>query len=125
MLAVLTGARYAAGRRRRPEATLFTTIHPPGPDSPATTGLILVTLAADHDSAVAAGHDCDCHLPRGVEFKLHGGRRGCVIRLHVQGVPGAVIAAWIGHKDANLTTRLCAHSQFAALKDAGSSCDIL
>ena len=41
----------------------------------------------------------------------------------LQGVPVAVIAAWIGHKDASLTMRLYAHSQFAALQDAGASLD--
>ncbi len=39
------------------------------------------------------------------------------------GAPVAVIAAWIGHKDASLTMRLYAHSQFAALQDAGASLD--
>ena len=41
----------------------------------------------------------------------------------------AVIAAWIGHKDATLTMRLYAHSQDEALKDRRSnfesSCDIV
>jgi integrase len=41
--------------------------------------------------------------------------------MHLQGVPVAVIAAWIGHKDASLTMRLYAHSQNEALKAAGNS----
>jgi integrase len=41
--------------------------------------------------------------------------------MHLQGVPVAVIAAWIGHKDASLTMRLYAHSQNDALKAAGES----
>ena len=41
--------------------------------------------------------------------------------MHLQGVPLAVIAAWIGHKDASLTMRLYAHSQDDALKAAGES----
>jgi hypothetical protein len=36
-------------------------------------------------------------------------------------VPVAVIAAWIGHKDASLTMRLYAHSQNDALELAGES----
>jgi hypothetical protein len=48
---------------------------------------------------------------------------GCATLMHLQGVPVAVIAAWIGHKDASLTMRLYAHSQFAALQDAGASLD--
>ena len=41
--------------------------------------------------------------------------------MHLQGVPAAVIAAWIGHKDASLTMRLYAHSQDDALKAAGAT----
>jgi integrase len=43
--------------------------------------------------------------------------------MHLQGVPAAVIAAWIGHKDASLTMRLYAHSQDDALKAAGATLD--
>ena len=39
--------------------------------------------------------------------------------MHLQGIPAAVIGAWIGHKDASLTMRLYAHSQDTALKAAG------
>jgi integrase len=55
--------------------------------------------------------------------KLHAARHTCATLMHLQGVPVAVIAAWIGHKDASLTMRLYAHSQFAALQDAGASLD--
>jgi len=41
--------------------------------------------------------------------------------MHLQGVPVAVIAAWIGHKDASVTMRLYAHSQNDALKAAGDT----
>jgi integrase len=50
-------------------------------------------------------------------------RHTCATLIHLQGVPMAVIAAWTGHKDASLTMRLYAHSQFAALQDAGASLD--
>jgi integrase len=56
-------------------------------------------------------------------IKLHAARHTCATLMHLQGVPIAVIAAWIGHKDASLTMRLYAHSQFAALQDAGASLD--
>jgi len=36
--------------------------------------------------------------------------------MHLSGVPVAVIAAWIGHKDASYT-----HSQTEALKAAGET----
>jgi integrase len=38
--------------------------------------------------------------------------------MHLDGVPAAVIAAWIGHRDASLTMRLYAHSQDEAWKAA-------
>lgn len=62
-------------------------------------------------------------------IKLRAARHTCATLMHLQGVPVAVIAAWIGHKDASLTMRLYAHSQDDALEgrrsDFGSSCDIL
>jgi integrase len=54
-------------------------------------------------------------------IKLHAARHTCATLMHLQGVPVAVIAAWIGHKDASLTMRLYAHSQNDALKAAGES----
>jgi len=41
--------------------------------------------------------------------------------MHLQVVPVAVIAAWIGHKDASLTMKLYAHSQDDALRAAGDT----
>jgi len=56
-------------------------------------------------------------------IKLHAARHTCATLMHLSGVPVAVIAAWIGHKDASLTMKLYAHSQFAALEAAGLSLD--
>jgi integrase len=56
-------------------------------------------------------------------IKLHAARHTCATLMHLQGVPVAVIAAWIGHKDASLTMRLYAHSQDEALKAAGATLD--
>lgn len=39
-------------------------------------------------------------------IKLHAARHTCATLMHLQGVPAAVIAAWIGHKDASLTMKL-------------------
>jgi integrase len=39
----------------------------------------------------------------------------------MQGVPVAVIAAWIGHKDASLSMKLYAHSQDDAPQAAGDT----
>jgi integrase len=52
-------------------------------------------------------------------IKLHAARHTAATAMHLAGVPVAVIAAWIGHKDASLTMRLYAHSQDDALKAAG------
>lgn len=54
-------------------------------------------------------------------IKLHAARHTCATVMHLDGVPAAVIAAWIGHKDASLTMKLYAHSQDDALKAAGDT----
>lgn len=54
-------------------------------------------------------------------IKLHAARHTAATAMHLSGVPAAVIAAWIGHKDASLTMRLYAHSQDEALKAAGDT----
>ena len=54
-------------------------------------------------------------------IKLHAARHTAATAMHLSGVPIAVIAAWIGHKDACLTMRLYAHSQDDALKAAGDT----
>ncbi|WP_078307359.1 site-specific integrase [Mycobacterium sp. 96-892] len=56
-------------------------------------------------------------------LKLHGGRHTAATLMHLDGVPVAVIAAWIGHSDPTLTLRVYAHSQNDALKLAGASLD--
>lgn len=56
-------------------------------------------------------------------IKLHGGRHTAATHMHLMGVPMAVIAAWIGHKDSTLTQRLYAHSQDDALRSAGAVFD--
>jgi integrase len=38
-------------------------------------------------------------------IKLHAARHTCATLMHLEGVPVAVIAAWIGHKDASLTMK--------------------
>lgn len=54
-------------------------------------------------------------------IKLHAARHTCATLMHLQGVPMAVIAAWIGHKDASTTMKIYTHSQSDALKAAGAS----
>ena len=52
-------------------------------------------------------------------IKLHGGRHTAATELHLGGAADAVVAAWIGHRDSNLTKSLYLHSQPQALKAAG------
>ena len=52
---------------------------------------------------------------------MHAARHPAATAMHLAGAPVAVIAAWIGHKDASLTMRLYAHSQDDALNAAGDT----
>ncbi len=58
------------------------------------------------------------NVPR---IRLHDARHTCGTLLHLQGVPVAVIAAWLGHADAAFTMRTYVHSQEDALKDAAKA----
>jgi integrase len=51
-------------------------------------------------------------------IRLHDARHTCGTLLHLQGVPVAVISAWLGHADPSFTLRTYVHSQDAALRDA-------
>jgi integrase len=50
-----------------------------------------------------------------------GTRHTAATPMHLSGRPVAVIAAWIGHKDASLMLRLYAHRQADALTAAGAT----
>lgn len=58
-------------------------------------------------------------------LKLHGARHTAATLMRPEGVPVAVIAAWIGRKDASLTMKLYAHSQDDALNIAATAIDYL
>jgi integrase len=61
------------------------------------------TLSARWDEALAAA---------GVRrIRLHDARRTCGTLLHLQGVPVALISAWLGHADAAFTMKVHVHSQ--------------
>lgn len=51
-------------------------------------------------------------------IRLHDARHTCGTLMHLEGVPTAVIAAWLGHADAAFTMRTYVHSQDDALKAA-------
>jgi integrase len=54
-------------------------------------------------------------------IRLHDARHTCGTTLHLQGVPVAVIAAWLGHADSAFTMRTYVHSQDHALWAAAAS----
>ena len=51
-------------------------------------------------------------------LRLHDARHTAGTLMHLEGVPIAVISAWLGHSDAAFTMRTYVHSQDAALVDA-------
>ncbi|ADG97875.1 integrase family protein [Segniliparus rotundus DSM 44985] len=57
-------------------------------------------------------------VPDVPKIRLHDARHTCGTLMHLQGVPIAVISAWLGHADASFTMRTYVHSQPNALRDA-------
>jgi integrase len=55
------------------------------------------------------------------QVRLHDARHTCGTLMHLQGVPIAVIAAWLGHADSSFTMRTYTHSQTDALAAAATS----
>lgn len=81
-------------------------------------------IGEPYNPAVLSRYWADAVKAAGVRhIKLHGGRHTAATLMHLDGVPVAVIAAWIGHSDPALTLRVYAHSQNDALKAAGASLD--
>lgn len=54
-------------------------------------------------------------------IRLHDARHTCATLMHLDGVPIAVIAQWLGHSSPTMTLKLYAHSQDHALTAAASS----
>ena len=81
-------------------------------------------IGEPYNPAVLSRYWADAVAAAGVRhIKLHGGRHTAATLMHLDGVPVAVIAAWIGHSDPTLTLRVYAHSQDDALRAAGTSLD--
>ncbi|MDQ1247500.1 MAG: integrase [Actinomycetota bacterium] len=53
--------------------------------------------------------------------RLHDARHSCATVMHLNGVPAAVIAAWLGHTDARFTLSVYAHSNDTALAEAATA----
>lgn len=54
-------------------------------------------------------------------IRLHDARHSCASLMHLQGVPIAIISAWLGHADPAFTMRVYVHSQDDALKIAAAT----
>jgi integrase len=55
------------------------------------------------------------------QIRLHDARHTCATLMHLQGVPIALVAAWLGHADVSFTLRTYVHAQPEALAVAARS----
>jgi integrase len=55
------------------------------------------------------------------QIRLHDARHTCATLMHLQGVPIALVAAWLGHADISFTMRTYVHAQPEALELAARS----
>jgi integrase len=55
------------------------------------------------------------------QVRLHDARHTCATLMHLQGVPIALVAAWLGHADVSFTLRTYVHAQPEALTVAARS----
>ena len=55
------------------------------------------------------------------QVRLHDARHTCATLMHLQGVPIALVAAWLGHADVSFTFRTYVHAQPEALAVAARS----
>ncbi|MBS3693072.1 tyrosine-type recombinase/integrase [Rhodococcus qingshengii] len=116
----LTAALKAASKRQKAEPLALGEDYGPG----------------DHvvcDEAGRAYHpdtisDCwraICKTAKVSPIRLHDARHTCGTLMHLQGVPIAVISAWLGHSDSAFTMRTYMHSQDDALNAAAASLQAL
>ncbi|WP_051192597.1 tyrosine-type recombinase/integrase [Nocardia jiangxiensis] len=59
-----------------------------------------------------------CGTAKVRKIRLHDARHTSGTLMHLQGVPVAVIAAWLGHADSAFTMRTYVHAQDDAIRDA-------
>ena len=62
-----------------------------------------------------------CSAAKVRQIRLHDARHSCASIMHAQGVPIAVISAWLGHADPAFTMRTYVHAQNDALKAAAAT----
>ncbi|WP_236566628.1 tyrosine-type recombinase/integrase [Nocardia sp. CY41] len=82
------------------------------------------SVACNEDGAPYHPHTLTHRWAKAVEkagvrhIRLHDARHTCGATMHLRKVPLAVIAAWLGHADACVTSRIYTHSQDEALREA-------
>ena len=62
-----------------------------------------------------------CTVAKVPTIRLHDARHTCGTVMHLQGVPIAVVSAWLRHADPAFTMRVYVHSQDDALKIAAAT----
>jgi len=62
-----------------------------------------------------------CSAAKVRQIRLHDARHSCASIMHAQGVPIAVISAWLGHADPAFTMRTYVHAQHDTLKAAAAA----
>lgn len=111
----LKAALEAAQRRQKRERLTL------GPDYGSGEYVVSNEAGEPYNPAVLSRYWSDIATAAGVRhIRLHDARHTAATTMHLQGVPVAVIAAWIGHADASFTMKVYAHSQDDALKDAAT-----
>ena len=92
----------------------------PLPDNLAATLKAAKTVQAAAAESTCADIAVGTHARRGGPSArpLHDARHTCGTLMHLEGVPIAVIAAWLGHASSAFTMATCVHSQEPALADA-------
>ncbi|OZD85601.1 site-specific integrase [Rhodococcus sp. 05-339-2] len=78
-----------------------------------------------HPDTVSNYWQAVCKSAGVTPIRLHDARHTCATLMHLQGVPIAVISAWLGHADSAFTMRTYAHSQDDALALAAASLERL
>jgi integrase len=93
------------------------------PDVYRTSGYLIVNSLGQrlHPDTVSDKWDLLVRRAGVRRIRLHDARHTCGTLMHLEGVPVAVIAAWLGHADAAFTMRTYIHSQDDALRAAAGA----
>lgn len=87
------------------------------------SGLVVVDDIGNppHPDTVTSAWKAALKAAKLPHVRLHDARHSCATLMHLNGVPAAVIAAWLGHTDARFTLAVYAHSNDTALTDAAAA----